>query len=58
MTGPMINSSLETQPVSGHFAGGWRGALRQLVSDRMGRIGLAIVSTVVLVAFIGPLLAP
>ena len=39
-------------------ARGWRGALRQLTTDRMGRVGLIMVAGVVLVAVLGPLLAP
>ncbi|WP_293221068.1 ABC transporter permease [Mycolicibacterium sp.] len=58
MTGPMINSSFDAAPVTGHIVGGWRGVLRQLVADRMGRAGLLMVVAVVLVAVAGPLLAP
>ena len=58
MTGPMINSSLDAAPVTGHVVGGWHGVFRQLVADRMGRAGLLMVAAVVLVAVAGPLLAP
>ena len=56
MTGPMPN--LEPDPAAAHVTGGWRGVVRQLIADPMGRTGLLSVAVVVLVAIAGPLLVP
>ncbi|WP_431239990.1 ABC transporter permease [Mycolicibacterium aichiense] len=59
MTGPLLDPSLEPEePAAAHVPGGWRGVLRQLLADPMGRIGLLTVAAVILVAILGPLLAP
>ncbi len=58
MTGPMIDPSLQPEPAAAHVVGGWRGVLRQLAADPMGRAGLVTVAAVVLLAVAGPLLAP
>jgi peptide/nickel transport system permease protein len=58
MTGPLIDPNLEPEPAAAHVPGGWRGVLRQLTADRMGRAGLLTVAAVLLIAVAGPLLAP
>jgi peptide/nickel transport system permease protein len=58
MTGPLIDPNLEPEPAAADVPGGWRGVLRQLTADRMGRAGLLTVAAVLVIAVAGPLLAP
>jgi peptide/nickel transport system permease protein len=58
MTGPMMEPNLESDAVVEPPAHGWRGVAYELWVDRMGRIGIITVAVVVLIAMIGPLLAP
>jgi peptide/nickel transport system permease protein len=58
MTGPMMEPNLESDAVVEPPAHGWRGVAYELWVEGMGRIGIITVAVVVLIAIIGPLLAP
>ncbi len=58
MTGPMMDPNLEPDAVIEPPAHGWRGVAGQVWRDRMGRTGIITVVAIVLIAIIGPLLAP
>jgi len=58
MTGPMREPALEPDSVVEPPAHGWRGVARQVWGDRMGRTGVVTVAVVVVIAALGPILAP
>ena len=54
----MTEPNLEPDAVIEPPVHGWRGVAGQVWRDRMGRTGIITVVAVVLIAIIGPLLAP
>lgn len=54
----MTTSNALPEPAGLAAATGWRPALRALWRDTMGRVGLLMAGAVVVVAIVGPLLAP
>jgi peptide/nickel transport system permease protein len=58
VTGPLMEPNLDPESVIEPPAHGWRGVAGQVWRDRMGRTGTITVIVVVLIAVIGPLVAP
>jgi peptide/nickel transport system permease protein len=58
MTGPLMEPNLAPETAVDPGVHGWRGVARQVWADRMGRTGILTVAVVVIVAIVGPLLAP